>query len=141
VSTGQHPNFRPGSETEAGVVDLIRRLTDDSKRLAGNEVRLAKLEMAEHIRTGGRGAVELGVAFGAAVVAATALTVFFIALLARATGRLWIGALVIGVVEALVGYLLARRGASVLGSTSYSLPETRQSLAETEQWAAAPRGD
>ena len=139
--TSQHPNPRPGSDTDAGVVDLIRRLTDDSKRLAGNEVRLAKLEMAEHVRKGGRGAMELGIAFGAAVVAATALTVCIVALIASATGRLWIGALVTGAVELLVGFLLARRGTQVLSHTSYSLPETRESLAETEQWVAAPRAD
>ena len=139
--TSQYPNPRPGADTDAGVVDLIRRLTDDSKRLAGNEVRLAKLEMAEHVRQGGRGAMELGIAFGAAVVAATALTVCVVALIASATGRLWIGALVTGAVELLVGLLLTRRGTQVLGNTSYSLPETRESLAETERWVAAPRAD
>jgi hypothetical protein len=136
-----HQNTRPGTDADPGIADLIRRLTDDSKRLAGNEVRLAKLEMAEHVRQGGRGAVELGIAFGAAVIAATALTVCLVALIASATGRLWIGALVTGAAELLIGFLLMRRGTRVLSRTPYSLPETRESLAETQQWIAATRGD
>jgi hypothetical protein len=141
MATSQFPNHRPSPDTDAGFAELIQQLTDDSKRLAGNEVRLAKLEMAEHVRTGGRGAMELGIAFGAGVVALSALTICGIAAIAAAVGKLWIGAIVIGVVELVVGLVCVQQGVRTLGRVSYSLPETRASLRETESWVAAPRAD
>ena len=62
-------------DPDAGIPDLIRRLVDDSRRLAQNEVRLAKLELRESARSATRGGIWLGIAFGAGVVALVGLTV------------------------------------------------------------------
>ncbi len=62
-------------DPEAGIPDLIRRLTEDSKRLARDEVRLAKMELAESIHSVSRGTLWVALAFVAGVVAAAALTV------------------------------------------------------------------
>jgi Mn-dependent DtxR family transcriptional regulator len=53
-------------EPDVGIPDLIRRLTDDSKRLASDEVQLAKLELSESIHSVSRGTLWLAVAFGPA---------------------------------------------------------------------------
>jgi hypothetical protein len=45
---------RVQAEPDATIGDLIRRLTDDSKRLVRDEVRLAKLEIGENLRADGR---------------------------------------------------------------------------------------
>lgn len=136
------PNHDAGPISKAAIPDLIRQLTEDSKRLAIDEVRLAKLELAERVRMGSRGAIELAVAFGAGVVALTALTICSITLIGAAAGnRLWTGALVTGIVELVVGYLLVRRGSSRLATRSYSLPETRQSLKRTPARDRPPQAD
>ena len=60
------PSLR-AAEQEPGLADLVRRLSDDSRRLAGDEVRLAKLEVGEGMHSATRGAMWLGVAFGAGI--------------------------------------------------------------------------
>ena len=70
-------------DPDAGIPDLIGRLTDDSKRLMADEVRLAKIEAKENLHRAGRGAMWLGVAFGIGVVALVALTLFIATLIGR----------------------------------------------------------
>lgn len=125
-------------DPEVGVPDLVRRLTDDSRRLVGDEVRLAKLEMREAVRTGAQGGMWLGMAFGAAVVALTALTILSAALLTRLFGSLWLGTLVTGVVELAIGALLLKHGLTLYRTPRTTLPETRAELSETARWARSP---
>src|SRR5262245_55316491 len=116
-------------DPDAGIPDLVRRLSDDSKRLLGDEVRLAKLELRENIKRGGKGALLLGIAFGVAAGAAVLLTVFLVTGIGRlAGGQMWIGALVTGVVEVGVGLLLIKRGAGTLAEPSYSFEQTREAI-------------
>ena len=126
------------ADGDSGVADLVRRLTDDSKRLVGDEIRLAKLEVREGLHTSARGAMWLAVAFGAAVVALTALTVLSSVLLGRLFGNLWAGTLVTGVLELAAGFLLLRHGLALYAKPSYTLEETRASLAETARWVKHP---
>ncbi|HEU4631617.1 MAG TPA: phage holin family protein [Gemmatimonadaceae bacterium] len=120
---------------DAGVAQLVGRLTEDSKRLVSDEIRLAKLELHEGMQAGTRGAMWLAVAFGAAVVMLTALTVLVSVLLGRAFGNLWAGTLVTGLLELVAGGLMLRHGLALFRRPPYSLPETRDSLAETGRWA------
>ena len=129
-----NPTLRD-AEQEPGLADLVRRLTDDSKRLMGDEVRLAKLEVRDGVRTATRGAMWLGIAFGAAVIAAVAVTVLLAVLLGRLLGNLWAGTLLTGAIELLVGWLLLRHGLSLYREPSYTLAETRAEVAETVRWA------
>lgn len=129
-------------DPDVGIPDLIRRLTDDSKRLATDEVRLAKLELGENIHTGARGALRLAVAFGAGVVGAVALTIALAAGIGRAIGyNYWLGALVTGVLELGLAFFLIRKGLGNFSKAPASLPETRESLKDTTTWVAAQRGD
>src|SRR5262245_59997364 len=101
--------------TDAGIPDLIRRLSDDSKRLMSNEARLAKLEIRESLESGGKGVMLLAVAFGLGVLAAVTFTLFLVTLVGRvAGGHMWIGAIVVGAVELLAGVLLLKHGATTL---------------------------
>jgi hypothetical protein len=129
-------------DPDVGIPDLIRRLTDDSKRLAGDEVRLAKLELRENIHTGAHGTLLLALAFGAGVVSLIALTIALVAVVGRlVNGHYWLGALIIGVVELGLGFLLIKRGTHQLSEPSYSLAETRESLKDTTAWVTAQRAD
>ena len=125
-------------DPNSGIPELIHRLREDSKRLVGDEVRLAKLETREHLRDGGKDLTWLVASFGVAVVALMALTLFFITLIGRVlNGHMWVGALVIGVIEVGVGIVLVKRGLAMFKEPSYSLPETRESLKDTAAWVKA----
>ena len=126
------------AEADAGIGDLVHRLTDDSKRLVANEVQLAKIELRESVRTGARGAMWLAIAFGATVVVLVAVTVLLSVLLGRLFGNLWAGTLVTGLLELGVGFLLLRMGLARYREPSYTLDETRSSIAETARWVRRP---
>jgi uncharacterized membrane protein YqjE len=126
-------------DPDVGIPDLVRRLTEDSKRLANDEVRLAKLEMRENIHTGGRGALWLGLAFGAGVVALVALTFTLIAVVGRLAQNYWAGALIVGVVELGLAYWLVKRGLNDVKQPSYTFEESREELKETAAWVKSVR--
>lgn len=128
------------TDSANGVSELIRRLTDDSKRLVTGEVRLARIEAKESVHRAARGVLWLSLAFGVSVVMFVALTLFMATLVGRlANGHMWIGALVTGVLELGLGAYLIRRGIAALTEPSYSLEASRAALADTANWAAAAR--
>ena len=130
----------PHVDPDASLPDLVRRLTDDSKRLVRDEVRLAKLETRESLRQTARGALWLGLAFGAGVVALVALTVMLTSLIGRLADRhYWVGALVVGVLELVGALLLIKRGLGALKEPSYTLEESREELRDTVTWAKNAR--
>jgi uncharacterized membrane protein YqjE len=127
-------------DPDTGIPDLIRRLTDDSKRLVTDEVQLAKLEAKDSLHRATRGALWLGLAFGVSIIMLVALTVFIATLIGRiANDHMWIGALVTGVIELGLGFWLLKKGLSTYTKPSYTLEETRSSLADTKHWAATPK--
>jgi hypothetical protein len=116
-------------DEDAGLPDLVRQLRDDSKRLIGDEVRLAKLETSESIHHAGRGALWLAVAFGVAVVTLVAFTLFVTTLFGRiAGGHYWVGAMLTAAIEIAAGLWLLKRGLGAFKEAPFSLPETRSSL-------------
>jgi hypothetical protein len=116
-------------DSDAGIPDLIHKLADDSKRLVTDEVRLAKLEITESVHSAGRGAMWLGVAFGAGVVALVAATLLLATLIGRViAGHMWVGAIVTGVVELPLAAYLVTRGLAALKEPSYSLQQTRKAI-------------
>lgn len=124
-------------DRDVGIPDLVRQLGNDSRRLFADEVKLAKLEMHESISTGAHAAIWLGLAFGVTIAALLAFTLFLSTLLGRLmAGHMWFGAAVTGVVELIAGLLLIKRGTSALTTPSYSMEQTRESVAETKRWAS-----
>jgi uncharacterized membrane protein YqjE len=123
-------------DPNVGIPDLVHRLGDDSKRLMQDEVRLAKLEVQDQITRAGRGALWLVIGFGAGVVALVFFTLTLATLIGRiASGHMWVGAIVTGALELVVGWVLLKRGRTAFAKPSYSLEQTRQTLAETRNWA------
>jgi uncharacterized membrane protein len=98
-------------------------------------VRLAKLELHQSVRSGVDGSVRLALALAFGIVAAVALTVLLVA----AVGSLlndhyWAGAVIIGALLLIVGFLLLRSGLSTVKTPSYSLQASRESLKDTAAW-------
>lgn len=130
------------SEPDAGIPDLVRRLTDDSKRLLGDEVRLAKLEIGESVRTGAQGTLWMSVAFGVGIVTMIAMTVALVAAIgAMAGGHMWIGAMATGVIELALAVFLIKKGLKRFREPSYTFQASRQALQDTASWVAAERAD
>lgn len=116
-------------EPDTGIPELVHRLSDDAKRLMSDEVQLTKLEVSDSVTRAGKGAMWLGMAFGVGVVALIALTLLIITLIGRwDRGHMWLGALIVGVVELVVAGVLIKRGISAFGKPSYSLEQTRRAL-------------
>lgn len=124
------------ADPNAGIPELIRRLSDDGRRLVSDEVRLAKIEAKDSLARATRGVLWLTVAFGAAVIMFAALTLFVATLIGRlANGHMWVGALVTGLLELGAGAYLIKRGVRTMAEPSYSLEESRRALADTAHWA------
>jgi hypothetical protein len=129
-------------DPEIGLPDLVKRLTHDSKRLVKDEVRLAKLESSDAVKTAGKGVLWLGVAFGVGIVMLIALTIAIATGIGEvANGNMWVGALITGAIEIGLGIWLVKRGVSSFAEPSYSLEETRAELKETVQWVGDARKD
>jgi hypothetical protein len=100
---------------------------------------LAKLELNDGVRTGVRGVVWIALALGIGVVAAVALTVLLVAAIGAIAGRnYWVGALIVGAIELLAGWLFIRRGVTAVKEPSFTLEVARASLKDTAQWARNP---
>jgi hypothetical protein len=120
---------RVAIDPDKGVTDLVRQLSDDTKRLLGDEVRLAKLETSESLHVAGKGALWVGLAFGIGVVMLVAFTLFFATLFGRiANGHYWVGAFLTAAIEIAGGLWLVQRGLGAFKAAPYSMPETRSTL-------------
>lgn len=114
---------------DPGFAPLIKQLKDDSKRLLGDEVRLAKLETIENFHRAAKGALWMGAALGVSIVALVAGTLLLATLIGRlVNGNYWVGALVTAVVELVAGYWLLTKGLKQYTQAPYSLPETREGI-------------
>jgi uncharacterized membrane protein YqjE len=119
-------------EPEPTIGDLVGRLTDDSKRLASNEVRLARLEMGESIHHAVQGGIRFALAFGIAILALVALSVLLTALIGSVLiGKEWAGALITGALEIIAGGLLLWGGFRVMKKADFTLGESRAELRTT----------
>jgi uncharacterized membrane protein YqjE len=116
-------------DPDVGIPDLIRRLSDDGKRLVSDEIRLAKIETKENVKRAGSGGIRLALAFGIGVVAMVAMTLLMVTLIGRlASGHMWVGALVTGIVELILAVVLIKKGVKAFAEPSYTLEETRAAL-------------
>ncbi|HET9012753.1 MAG TPA: phage holin family protein [Gemmatimonadaceae bacterium] len=128
------------TDPDTGIPELIRRLSDDSKRLVTDEVQLAKLETKESLHRATRGVLWMVLAFGAGVVMLVALTILLATLLGRLDdGHMWFGAIVTGILELALGGWLVKKGLTSYTAPSYSLAVTRESLKDTAHWSTSAR--
>ena len=121
-----------GIEPEATIADLVGRLSDDSKRLVHNEVRLARLETGESMHQAVQGGIRLALAFGIAILALVALSVLLTAVIGSVLiGNEWSGALITGGLEIIVGALLLWGGMRSMKRADFTLGESRAELKAT----------
>ena len=122
------------SRDNRSLGELFSELAQETSTLVRQEVNLAKTEMSDKASRAGK---HVGVlAAGGAVAYAGLLAVLagIIALLNNVM-PLWASALLVGVVVAVVGYLLVRRGLDALKREDFTPRETIETLKEDQQWA------
>ena len=115
--------------------DLLKELSDHTTTLVQQEIALAKAELAEKGKKAGIGAGMFGGAGLFGVFAFAALTACIIAVL-ESPLSLWLAALIVGVVYAVVAGVLALQGRNKVKQAVPPVPEqATESVKEDVQWA------
>ncbi len=114
--------------------ELFAELAQETTTLVRHEVNLAKVEMTEKASRAGKHVGFL--AAGGAVAYAGLLAILAgVIFLLNAVMPLWVAALLVGVVVAVVGYFLVRRGLDALKREDFAPRQTMETLKEDQQWA------
>ncbi len=113
--------------------DLFSELAQETSTLVRQEVNLAKTEMSHKASRAGR---HIGVlAAGGAVAYAGLLAILAgVIVLLDNVMPLWLSALLVGIVVAVVGYLLVRRALDALKREDFAPRQTMETLKEDGQW-------
>jgi MFS family permease len=130
-----------GAERDAGLVDdatvaeLVKRLSEQTSRLARQEVELAKAELGEKGKRAGQGAGMFGGAGVFGLYALGALTAAAILALATAVAG-WLAALIVALVYGAIAGVLALTGKKKVTQATPPVPEqATESVKEDVRWA------
>jgi MFS family permease len=120
---------------EQPIGELIKQLSQETSTLVRQEVELARAEMREKARVAKAGGGMFAGAGLLGLLAAGALTAFLIAALAEAMD-VWLAALIVAVIYAVVAGLLARTGKSRIDQAMPAVPRQAQdTIKEDVEWA------
>ena len=124
-----------GAASEASVAELVKQLSEQSSRLARQEVELAKAELAYKGKRAGIGAGMFGGAGAFGFYAFGALTAAAILALSLAMSG-WLAALIIAVLYGAIAGVLALQGKNKVQQATPPVPEeATESVKEDVQWA------
>jgi Putative Actinobacterial Holin-X, holin superfamily III len=124
-----------GRSSEASIAELIKQLSEQSSRLARQEVELAKAELAVKGKRAGIGAGMFGGAGVVGFYGLGALTAAAVLALATAVTA-WLAALIVAAVLAAIAGVLALQGKHKVSQATPPLPEqAAESVKEDVQWA------
>ncbi len=114
--------------------ELFAELAQETTTLVRQEVNLATTELTQKASRAGK---HVGVlAAGGAVAYAGLLAILAgVIVLLNNVMPLWLSALLVGVVVAVVGYLLVRRALDALKREDFTPRETIETLKEDQRWA------
>lgn len=113
--------------------ELFGTLADEAKLLVNQEVALAKAEATEKAKEAGKGVAFLA-AGGFVAYAGLLAVIAAIILLVGQFVPMWLSALIIGIVVALIGYLLVQKGLNDLKAENLKPRQTAGSVKETKEW-------
>jgi hypothetical protein len=126
---------RGTTASEAPVAELVKQLSEQSSRLARQEVELAKAELAVKGKRAGIGAGMFG---GAGMLGFYGLgALIAAAILALATAiTAWLAALIVAVILSAIAGVLALQGKTKVQQATPPVPEqASESVKEDVQWA------
>jgi hypothetical protein len=122
------------SRDDRSLGELFSELAQETSTLVRQEVNLAKTEMSDKASRAGK---QVGVLAAGGAVAYAGLLAILAAVIVLLDNvmPLWLSALLVGIVVAVVGYLLVRRALEGLKREDYAPRETMETLKEDQQWA------
>jgi hypothetical protein len=120
---------------ERSLGDLFGDLARDMGTLVSQEMTLARTELTEKASRVGKDVAMLAAGGLVAYAGLLAIIAAAIVLLADLGVPLWVSALIVGAVVAVVGYLLVQRGISALKRQDLTPHQAIQSIREDTQWA------
>jgi len=127
---------RGDSQTQASVAELVKQLSEQTSRLARQEVELAKAELTAKGKRAGIGAGMFGAAGVLGLYALGALIAAGILALATAVAA-WLAALIVAAVVGAVAGIAALQGRSNIARATPPVPEqATESVKEDVEWTA-----
>ena len=124
-----------GAAPDASLAELVKQLSEQSSRLARQEVELAKAELAYKGKRAGIGAGMFGGAGVFGFYGLGALTAAAILALSLAVAG-WLAALIIAAVYGAIAGILALQGKHKVQQATPPIPEeATESVKEDVQWA------
>ena len=121
--------------SEPSIAELVKQLSEQTSRLARQEVELAKAELAIKGKRAGLGAGMFGGAGVFGFYGFGALTAAAVLALATAMAA-WLAALVVAAVLAVVAGVMALQGKRKVAQATPPVPEqATESVKEDVQWA------
>ncbi len=127
-----------GEEGERSLGQIVGDLSHDLTTLVKQELELARTELKEEAAKAGKGAGMLGGA-GVSGLLALILGSFALAYLLDNWMPVELAFLIVTILWAIVGAVLAARGRKELKKSNPQLPETQQTLKEDAAWARAQK--
>jgi uncharacterized membrane protein YqjE len=137
-STGSTGSYVAGAEDQRSLGQIVGDLSNDLTTLVKQELELARTELKEEAAKAGKGAGMLGGA-GVSGLLALILGSFALAYLLDNWMPVELAFLIVTILWAIVGAVLAARGRKELKNTNPQLPETQQTLKEDAAWARAQK--
>jgi hypothetical protein len=122
------------STDERSLGELFADLAHETGTLVSREVALARTEMTEKATQVGKDVAFL--AIGGLVVYAGLLAIIAAVILVLAANGvpLWVSAMIVGLVVAIVGYVLLQRGLAALKRQDFAPRQTLETLKDDTQW-------
>jgi uncharacterized membrane protein YqjE len=138
VSTAGTAGASTGASDGRSLGDIVGDLSNDLTTLVKQELTLARTELKEEAAKAGKGAGMLGGA-GVAGLLTLILASFALAYLLDNWMPVELAFLIVTVLWAIVGAILAARGRKELKNANPQLPETQQTLKEDAAWVKAQK--
>jgi MFS family permease len=124
-----------GDPSEASLAELVKQLSEQTSRLARQEVDLAKAELAAKGKRAGLGAGMFGGAAMFGLYAVGVLTAAAVLGLTKAVAP-WLAALIVAAVLGAIAGVLALTGKNKVEQATPPIPEqTTESVKEDVEWA------
>lgn len=138
----EQETYRARMRGNRPITQIVRDLRDEATLLMRQQMELFKAEMSEKVSTWSRNSVFIAIGgfvayagFLFLLLAATAGVAFaLIAADVAEVHAMWLAPLIVGLVVAIVGYVLIQKGISTLKHTSAMPKRTARTLREDKQW-------
>lgn len=128
--------MEPPAGPDRSVAEMIKSLASDGSELLRQEIRLARVEIKENVRSFAAHLGQMAAGGGVAVTGLLVLVAFaIIGLGLLLGGEYWLSALIVAVALLGTGGLMVMTGVRKLGRTSVAPTETIESVRATGDWA------